>query len=166
MLSRISFHVLYGRWLTLVPTLSLRRPFKTPCRHCFPRFTQKFARSSVPVLDHRVLVEILHRTLFILGLNALVSKSPVHLRRQQLPWTRRIKSLTWRRSLMSWVVRMHSRLDWRCTSLKVMHLLSGRPISKPKTDTETSTEFMQRFIRLAGFLGAAAGTAEAQAKNF
>nr|GFB29059.1 hypothetical protein [Tanacetum cinerariifolium] len=35
-----------------------------------------------------------------------------------------------------------------------------------QTDTETSTEFMQRFIRLAGFLGAAAGTAEEQAKNF
>nr|GFB77924.1 hypothetical protein [Tanacetum cinerariifolium] len=28
-----------------------------------------------------------------------------------------------------------------------------------KTDTKTSTEFMQRFLRLAGFLGAAAGTA-------
>nr|GFC01110.1 zinc finger, CCHC-type, retrotransposon Gag domain protein [Tanacetum cinerariifolium] len=33
-------------------------------------------------------------------------------------------------------------------------------------DTETSTEFMQRFLRLAGFLGAAAGTTEEQAKNF
>nr|GFB34533.1 putative reverse transcriptase domain-containing protein [Tanacetum cinerariifolium] len=33
-------------------------------------------------------------------------------------------------------------------------------------DTETSTEFMQRFLRLAGFLGATAGTAEEQAKNF
>nr|GFA96847.1 hypothetical protein [Tanacetum cinerariifolium] len=33
-------------------------------------------------------------------------------------------------------------------------------------DTETSTEFMQRFLRLVGFLGAAAGTAEEQAKNF
>nr|GFB41409.1 hypothetical protein [Tanacetum cinerariifolium] len=31
---------------------------------------------------------------------------------------------------------------------------------------ETSTEFMQRFLRLAGFLGAAAGTEEEQAKNF
>nr|GFD01122.1 zinc finger, CCHC-type, retrotransposon Gag domain protein [Tanacetum cinerariifolium] len=29
-----------------------------------------------------------------------------------------------------------------------------------QTDTETSTEFMQRFLRLAGFLGAAAGTAK------
>nr|GFA43917.1 hypothetical protein [Tanacetum cinerariifolium] len=65
-------------------------------------------------------------------LNALISKSPVHLRRQQLPWTRRIIFLTWRRSLMSWVVRMHSRLDWLCTSLRVMHLLGGKPISKPK----------------------------------
>nr|GFB56935.1 hypothetical protein [Tanacetum cinerariifolium] len=31
---------------------------------------------------------------------------------------------------------------------------------------ETSTEFMQRFLRLASFLGAAAGTEEEQAKNF
>nr|GFD09005.1 zinc finger, CCHC-type, retrotransposon Gag domain protein [Tanacetum cinerariifolium] len=35
-----------------------------------------------------------------------------------------------------------------------------------QTDTETSTEFMQRFLRLAWFLGAAAGTAKEQAKNF
>nr|GEU89459.1 zinc finger, CCHC-type, retrotransposon Gag domain protein [Tanacetum cinerariifolium] len=35
-----------------------------------------------------------------------------------------------------------------------------------QTSTETSTEFMQRFLRLAGFLGAAAGTEEEQAKNF
>nr|GFC81282.1 hypothetical protein [Tanacetum cinerariifolium] len=105
---------------------------KTPCRHCFPRFAQRFVRSSLLVLDRRVLVEILHRSLFILGLNALISKSPIHLRRRQLPWTRRIRSLTWRRSLMSWAVRTHSRLDWLCTSLRVMHLLGGRPISKPK----------------------------------
>nr|GFD34753.1 zinc finger, CCHC-type, retrotransposon Gag domain protein [Tanacetum cinerariifolium] len=32
--------------------------------------------------------------------------------------------------------------------------------------TETSTEFMKRFLRLAGFLGAAVGTEEEQAKNF
>nr|GFA75939.1 zinc finger, CCHC-type, retrotransposon Gag domain protein [Tanacetum cinerariifolium] len=59
-----------------------------------------------------------------------------------------------------------------------MHLLGGKPISKPKerlkreyhfirqTNAETSTEFMQRFLRLAGFLEAAAGTEEVQAKNF
>nr|GEW48959.1 zinc finger, CCHC-type, retrotransposon Gag domain protein [Tanacetum cinerariifolium] len=35
-----------------------------------------------------------------------------------------------------------------------------------QTSTETSTEFMQRFLRLAGFLRAAAGTEEEQAKNF
>nr|GFA64066.1 hypothetical protein [Tanacetum cinerariifolium] len=58
MLSRISFHVLYGRWLTHVPTPTFLRSFRTPCRHCFPRFTQRFARSSVPVLDRRMLVEI------------------------------------------------------------------------------------------------------------
>nr|GFD13362.1 zinc finger, CCHC-type, retrotransposon Gag domain protein [Tanacetum cinerariifolium] len=35
-----------------------------------------------------------------------------------------------------------------------------------QTNTETSTEFMQRFLRLVGFFGAAAGTEEEQAKNF
>nr|GFA52831.1 hypothetical protein [Tanacetum cinerariifolium] len=37
-----------------------------------------------------------------------------------------------------------------------------------QTNTETSTEFIQHFLRLAGFLGAAAaaGTEEEQAKNF
>nr|GFA65041.1 hypothetical protein [Tanacetum cinerariifolium] len=35
-----------------------------------------------------------------------------------------------------------------------------------QTNTETSTEFMQHFLRLAGFLGAAAGTEDKQAKNF
>nr|GFD38293.1 zinc finger, CCHC-type, retrotransposon Gag domain protein [Tanacetum cinerariifolium] len=35
-----------------------------------------------------------------------------------------------------------------------------------QTNTETNTEFMQRFLRLAGFLRAAAGTEEEQAKNF
>nr|GFC68426.1 hypothetical protein [Tanacetum cinerariifolium] len=66
------------------------------------------------------------------------------------------------------------KLDWLCTSLRVMHLLGGKPISKPKerlkreyhsirqTNTETSKEFMQRFLRLAGFLGATAGTEEEQ----
>nr|GFB86180.1 hypothetical protein [Tanacetum cinerariifolium] len=34
------------------------------------------------------------------------------------------------------------------------------------TNTKTSTEFMQRFLRLDGFLGAATGTEEEQAKNF
>nr|GEZ51182.1 hypothetical protein [Tanacetum cinerariifolium] len=35
-----------------------------------------------------------------------------------------------------------------------------------QTNTETSTEFMQRFLLLVGFLGTAAGTEEEQAKNF
>nr|GFD51635.1 zinc finger, CCHC-type, retrotransposon Gag domain protein [Tanacetum cinerariifolium] len=35
-----------------------------------------------------------------------------------------------------------------------------------QTSTETSTEFMQRFLRPAVFVGATAGTEEEQAKNF
>nr|GFB85708.1 hypothetical protein [Tanacetum cinerariifolium] len=61
--------------------LTFLRPFRTPCRHCFPRFAQRFARSFVPVLDRQMLVEIPHRSLFILGLKALISKIPIHLRR-------------------------------------------------------------------------------------
>nr|GFD49728.1 hypothetical protein [Tanacetum cinerariifolium] len=64
---------------------------------CFPRFAPRFARSFVRLLDRQMLVEISHRLLFILGFNALTSKSPIPLRRRQLPWTRRIGSLTWRR---------------------------------------------------------------------
>nr|GFB89237.1 hypothetical protein [Tanacetum cinerariifolium] len=119
-----------------------------------PQIRQRFAMSSVLVLDRRVLVEIIHRSLFILGLNALISKSPVHLRRRQLSWMQRIRSLTWRRSLMSWVVRMHSRLDWLCTSLRVMHLLGGRPISKPKpiapVDAENWISHMENIFDVMG----------------
>nr|GFB27489.1 hypothetical protein [Tanacetum cinerariifolium] len=50
-------------------------------------------------------------------------QKPVHLRRRQLQWTRRIGSLTWRRSLMSWVVMMHSRLDWLYTRSTLNHLM-------------------------------------------
>nr|GFC83584.1 hypothetical protein [Tanacetum cinerariifolium] len=35
-----------------------------------------------------------------------------------------------------------------------------------QTSSDTSTEFMQHFLRLAGFPGAAAGTEDEQAKNF
>nr|GFD59566.1 zinc finger, CCHC-type, retrotransposon Gag domain protein [Tanacetum cinerariifolium] len=35
-----------------------------------------------------------------------------------------------------------------------------------QTSTETSMKFMQCFLRLAGFLGAAAGTEEERVKNF
>nr|GFC29025.1 zinc finger, CCHC-type, retrotransposon Gag domain protein [Tanacetum cinerariifolium] len=35
-----------------------------------------------------------------------------------------------------------------------------------QTNTETSIEFMHRFLQLAGFLGAAAGTEEELGKNF
>nr|GFB75969.1 hypothetical protein [Tanacetum cinerariifolium] len=48
----------------------------------------------------------------------------------------------------------------------VMERLKRKYHSIRQTNTETSTEFMQRFLRLAGFLGAAAGTEEEQAKNF
>nr|GFB26587.1 hypothetical protein [Tanacetum cinerariifolium] len=98
-------------------------------------------------------------------------QKPIPLRRRQLPWTRRIRSLTWRRSLMLWVVKMHLRQDWLYISLRFLpraeqELLKREYHSIRQTNTKTSTEFMQHFLRLAGFLGAAAGTEEEQAKNF
>ncbi|GJU13923.1 retrovirus-related pol polyprotein from transposon TNT 1-94 [Tanacetum coccineum] len=43
---------------------------------------------------------------------------------------------------------------------------SRNPFESRRQAGESSNEFMQRFIRIAGFLGQAAGTAEEQAKNF
>nr|GEV83120.1 reverse transcriptase domain-containing protein [Tanacetum cinerariifolium] len=83
------------------------------------RFALKFARSSVRVPDRQMLVEIPHRLLFIRGLNALISKSLIPLRRRQLQWMRRIRSLAWRRSSMLWAVKMHLRQDWLYISLRV-----------------------------------------------
>nr|GEY46947.1 hypothetical protein [Tanacetum cinerariifolium] len=47
-----------------------------------------------------------------------------------------------------------------------VYKFEGNAHSIRQTSTETSTEFMQRFLRLAGFLGAVTGTEEEQAKNF
>ncbi|GKB58297.1 putative reverse transcriptase domain-containing protein [Tanacetum coccineum] len=44
--------------------------------------------------------------------------------------------------------------------------MKQKPQSFSSLDEETSTEFMKRFPRLVGFLGAKAGTQEEQAKNF
>nr|GEZ15789.1 zinc finger, CCHC-type, retrotransposon Gag domain protein [Tanacetum cinerariifolium] len=169
---------------------------QTPYRHCFPRF----ARSSVRVLDRRMLVEIPHRLLFILGLNALISKSLIPLRMRQLLWTRRIgifdvmgcedafktrlavykfegNALAWCKAYKqakgsdAWLITV----TW--ADFKKLFFLQFFPRAEQErlkrkyhsirqTNTETRTEFMQRFLRLAGFLGAAAGTEEEQAKNF
>nr|GFC32979.1 hypothetical protein [Tanacetum cinerariifolium] len=86
-------------WMVNTRTYAdLSAAVQTPCRHCFPRFAQRFARSSVPVLDRRM---------------------------QFFPRAEQ------------------ERLKREYHSIRQMN-------------TETSTEFMQRFLRLVGFLGAAA----------
>nr|GFD13125.1 zinc finger, CCHC-type, retrotransposon Gag domain protein [Tanacetum cinerariifolium] len=56
-----------------------------------------------------------------------------------------------------------------CTEIREEFRTSSGPSdaggNPPPTNTETSTEFMQRFLRLTGFLGAAAGTEEEQAEK-
>nr|GFC73208.1 hypothetical protein [Tanacetum cinerariifolium] len=55
---------------------------------------------------------------------------------------------------------------WKAYKQAKSGAFKGEYHSIRQTNTETSTEFMQHFLRLAGFLGAAAGTEEEQAKNF
>nr|GEY19427.1 hypothetical protein [Tanacetum cinerariifolium] len=135
MLSRISFHVLYGRGVTIMvsepgyETVSSKDltcedwMVNTRTNADLSAAVQNALQTLLPQIHAEIREEFRtssgpsdsggnpHRSLFILGLNALISKSPIHLRRRQLPLMRRIRFLTWRRSLMSWVVRMHSRLD-------------------------------------------------------
>ncbi|GJR30252.1 hypothetical protein Tco_0262422 [Tanacetum coccineum] len=55
MLSRISFHVSYGRRLSLVPILNSLRPFKQPYKPCSLRFVNRFAKNSGMVLDRLMI---------------------------------------------------------------------------------------------------------------
>nr|GFB39946.1 hypothetical protein [Tanacetum cinerariifolium] len=93
-----------------------------------------------------------NRSLFILGLNALISKIPDAFK------TRLDVYKFEGNALALWKAYKQAKGgDER---------LKREYHSIRQTDTETSTEFMQRFLRLAGFLGAAASTEEEQAKNF
>nr|GFD30564.1 hypothetical protein [Tanacetum cinerariifolium] len=58
--------------------------------------------------------------------------------------------------------------NWISHIEKIFDVMGCKDAFKTRlaTDTETSTEFMQRFLRLAGFLGAADGITKEQAKNF
>nr|GEX29547.1 hypothetical protein [Tanacetum cinerariifolium] len=109
MLSRISFHVLYGRgalqlwypepgyetvgskdltcedWMVNTRTdADLSAAVQNALQTLLPQIHAEI-REEFCTLDRQMLVEIPHRLLFILGLNALTSKSPIPLRRRQLP---------------------------------------------------------------------------------
>nr|GFA87021.1 hypothetical protein [Tanacetum cinerariifolium] len=142
-------------WLTHLPTPSFRRPFRMPCRRCFPRFAQRFTRSSVPVLDRWIL-----------------ATAPVDAEN----WISHMEKIF---DVMGCEDAFKTRLDvykfegnalacWKAYKQAKGgdERLKREYHSIRQTDTETSTEFMQRFFRLAVFLGAAAGTAEEQVKNF
>nr|GFC30858.1 hypothetical protein [Tanacetum cinerariifolium] len=110
---------------------------QTPCRHCFPRFAQRFARSSVPVLDRRML-----------------ATAPVDAE--------------------NWISHMEKIFDvMGCedafkTRLAV-YKFEGNALAWWKAYKQANggdAWLITRFLRLAEFLGAAAGTEEEQAKNF
>nr|GFB78555.1 hypothetical protein [Tanacetum cinerariifolium] len=111
-----------------------------------PRFTQRFARSSVPVLDRdssrgRGELDLSHgEDLQAKGGDA---------------W---LITVTWAEFKKLFSLQFFPRAK--------QERLKREYHSIRQTNTETSTEFMHRFLRLAGFLGTAAGTEEEQAKNF
>nr|GEX90937.1 zinc finger, CCHC-type, retrotransposon Gag domain protein [Tanacetum cinerariifolium] len=110
---------------------------RTPCRHCFPRFAE---------------IREEFRT----------SSGPSDAGGNSPPVT-----------IPTWLERFNKQKPHsfeKATALffprAEQERLKRKYHSIRQTNTETSMEFMQRFLRLAGFLGAAAGTKEEQAKNF
>nr|GEX58489.1 zinc finger, CCHC-type, retrotransposon Gag domain protein [Tanacetum cinerariifolium] len=69
-------------------------------------------------------------------------------------------------TIHTWLERFNKQKPHSFEKVTAPERLKREYHSIRQTNTETSTEFMQRFLRLAGFLGAAAGTKEEQAKNF
>nr|GFB80559.1 zinc finger, CCHC-type, retrotransposon Gag domain protein [Tanacetum cinerariifolium] len=69
-------------------------------------------------------------------------------------------------TIYTWLERFNKQKPCSFKKATAHERLKREYHSIRQTDTENSTEFMQRFLRLAGFLEAAAGTAEEQAKNF
>ncbi|GJT70484.1 hypothetical protein Tco_1029770 [Tanacetum coccineum] len=69
-------------------------------------------------------------------------------------------------TIHTWLSASISRNPIGCEIVEGDALACGRPYKQPKTDMRWVPSFHLRFLRLAGFLGQAAGTAEEQAKNF
>nr|GEX76179.1 zinc finger, CCHC-type, retrotransposon Gag domain protein [Tanacetum cinerariifolium] len=69
-------------------------------------------------------------------------------------------------TIHTWLERFNMQKPHSFEKATVPERLKREYHSIRQASSETSTEFMQRFLRLAGFFGAAAGTEEEQAKNF
>nr|GFC54982.1 zinc finger, CCHC-type, retrotransposon Gag domain protein [Tanacetum cinerariifolium] len=63
-------------------------------------------------------------------------------------------------TIHTWLERFNKQKPHSFEKATVPEWLKREYQSIRQTNTKTSTEFMQRFLRLAGFLGAAAGTEE------
>nr|GFC36139.1 hypothetical protein [Tanacetum cinerariifolium] len=127
--------------------------------------------SFVLDLDRRMLVEIPHQLLFTRGLNALKSKKPHSFEKATAPvdaenWISHMEKIF---DVMGCEDAFKTRLavyEFEFFPRAVQERLKREYHSIRQPSSKTSTEFMQRFLRLAGFLEAAAGTDEEQAKNF
>nr|GFA58562.1 hypothetical protein [Tanacetum cinerariifolium] len=149
---------------------------QTPCRHCSPRFTQRFARSfrtsSGPsnAGGHPPPIFYTEKIFDVMGCeDAFKTRLAVYkFEGNALAWWKAYKQA---KGGHAWLITV----TW--AEVKKLFFLQFFPQAEQErlkreyhfirqTNTKTSTEFMQRFLQLAGFLGAAAGTEEEQAKNF
>ncbi|GKA04964.1 zinc finger, CCHC-type, retrotransposon gag domain protein [Tanacetum coccineum] len=133
--------------------------------------------AAVQAAVDAMLPQIREQSLFILGLSASISRNPIRSRRQLAVYKFEGDALAWWKAYKqakggdAWVLT----LTW--AAFKELFFLQFFPRAEQERlkreyhsirqrASENSTEYMQRFLRLAGFLGQAAGTAEEQAKNF
>ncbi|GJT40053.1 putative nucleotidyltransferase, ribonuclease H [Tanacetum coccineum] len=142
------------------------------------RFAEEDTRAVPPVF----WLVILHQSLFKLGLDVVNKQKPHSFEKAVAPvdaenWISHMEKIfdvmdcndafktrlavyKFEGDALAWWKALISRpKEEKCGSL--LDLGTYKELA-----SENSTEYMQRFLRLAGFLGQAAGTAEEQAKNF
>nr|GFB86174.1 zinc finger, CCHC-type, retrotransposon Gag domain protein [Tanacetum cinerariifolium] len=194
MLSRISFHVLYGRGVTIMVSepgfetvgskdltcvdwmvntrtdAELSAAVQNALQTLLPRLAQRFARSSVPVLDRRILISHMEKIFDVMGCeDAFKTRLAMYkFEGNALAWWKAYKqakggdawliTVTWAEFKKLFFLQFFPRAEQERLKREYHYI--------HQTNTETSTEFIQRFLRLVGFLGAAAGTEEEHAKNF
>ncbi|GJS83959.1 putative reverse transcriptase domain-containing protein [Tanacetum coccineum] len=139
--------------------------------HAPHRFASRFAEKTSTAWYFRVVI-------FTVTIHTLLERfnkaEPRVVREASAPVDVRIGSPNMEKIFDVWIVMM--LLD-QIGSFKELFFLQFFPRAEQERlkreyhsirqrASENSTEYMQRFLRLAGFLGQAAGTAEEQAKKF
>nr|GFB49141.1 hypothetical protein [Tanacetum cinerariifolium] len=183
MLSRISFHVLYGRGVTIMVSEPGYETVGSKDLSCEDWMVNTRTDADLSAAVQNALQTLLPQIRVEIREEFRTSFGPSDAGGNPPPVT-----------IYTWLERFNKQKphsfekatapvdakNWIFHMEKIFDVLGGEDAFKTRlaerlkreyhsirqTSTETSTEFMQRFFRLAGFLGAAAGTEEEQAKNF